>query len=88
MYQKTLFILQRDHPLNTYATWREGDHPKCAQLSTGERGVTPHMYPSTCLFSCFWQHVCLMMSCIVCWNLILISSKVNQNAFNFFQTES
>ena len=55
-----------------YATgggWRV--HPKCVQLDAGGEGchtscVSTHL---RCLFSCFWQHFCLMMSCFICRNL-------------------
>ena len=45
-------------------------HPKCVQLRAvqGYRGLCLMcMYRSLFMF---WQHVCLMMSCIICRNLV------------------
>ena len=40
-------------------------HPKCVQLRSGGGGVTPYVYVRNLhyLFSCFWQHLCLLVSC-------------------------
>ena len=55
---------------------RGGSHPKCVQLLTRGGGVTLHLYMRNyTIFSCSWQHGCLMLFCIICRNFILPSFK-------------
>ena len=62
------------HPLSMYVTRGiEGSHRKCVQMGRGREE-----YHASCvlarlhyLFSCF----CLMMSCLICRNLNLLSFK-------------
>ena len=61
------------HPLIKYATEerRNHHHPKCVQLRTEGGGITLHVNIPTYLLPCFWQRVYLVLSCIICRNLIL-----------------
>ena len=70
------------HPLSMYATGGGGvgvgviieNAYSCVMGDGGcyTLSASKHFYH---LFSCFWQHVCLMMSCNVCRNLTLPSFK-------------
>ena len=70
-----VFGRERGYQLSRYATGGgigEG-HPKCVRLLAGGGGchascVRRHLHY---LFSCFWQHFCLIVFCLICRNLIL-----------------
>ena len=50
-------------------------HSKCMQLRTGGGVVTSHLYVRTyTLFSYFWQHFCLLVSCFICRKYVEHSS--------------
>ena len=68
------FVLKIGHLLGMYVTrGMQRSHPKCVQVHTGGEGhhascIRPHLHY---LFSCF----CLMVSCFICRDLTLPSSK-------------
>ena len=53
---------------NWWGDW--GGRPKCIKLRIGRERVPPHVF-SCPIFSCFWQHFCLILSCFICRNLTL-----------------
>ena len=61
-----IFGWERDHQLSTYATvvGRWGARKGECHASR----VRMHLHY---LFSCFWKHFCLIMSCFICRNLTL-----------------
>ena len=66
------FGWERGHQLSTYATdnwWKMGRSPK--MWTTLCRGRGCHASCVSYLFSSFWQHFCLTVSCFVCRNLAL-----------------
>ena len=68
------FGWERRHQLIAYTTGRGiGGHPKCVEQSTegGDcHASCAHTYLHD-LFSCFWQHFCLIVSCFIYSNSTL-----------------
>ena len=83
------FGWERSHQLNRYATGGRigergrggGSHPKCVKLRIGGGSVIRTSYLRLILthlhylYSCFWQHFCLIVPCFICRNLTLSLMK-------------
>ena len=88
---KCLYFSKYDIRMYLYAFWLERGHHLSAYATGGEigggGGVSKAAYRgrkchATCvhthlnyLFSCFWQHFCLIVSCFICRNLTLYLIK-------------
>ena len=68
-----IFGWGKDHQLSTHAAGLLGAHPKCVQLRTRAGGCHVSCARTNLhdLFSCFWWHFLLIMSCFICRNLTL-----------------